>query len=157
MRTKQSLISNLRLFRQCLLLGFLLTPVMIVGQPPDSSYGTVSVSRIVRVIDGDTFVVDIDEFPDLIGKQISIRVNGIDTPELRGKCDNEKILAVKAKERVEALLKASDTIMLENLSRGSFFRIVADVIIDGVSLGEIILNEDLATPYRPGSESPWCA
>jgi endonuclease YncB( thermonuclease family) len=129
---------------------------MIVGQPPDSSYGTVSVSRIVRVIDGDTFVVDIDEFPDLIGKQISIRVNGIDTPELRGKCDNEKILAVKAKERVEALLKASDTIMLENLSRGSFFRIVADVIIDGVSLGEIILNEDLATPYRPGSEPPWC-
>ena len=47
--------------------------------------------------------------------------------------------------------------MLENLSRGSFFRIVADVIIDGVSLGEIILNEGLATPYRPGSESFWCA
>jgi len=32
MRTKQSLISNFRLFRQCLLLGFFLTPVTAVGQ-----------------------------------------------------------------------------------------------------------------------------
>ena len=32
MKTKQSLISNFRLFRQCLLLGFFLTPVMAVGQ-----------------------------------------------------------------------------------------------------------------------------
>ena len=47
--------------------------------------------------------------------------------------------------------------MRENLSRGSFFRIVPDVMINGVSLGEIILNEDLATTYRPGSEAPWCA
>ena len=114
-------------------------------------------SRVIRVIDGDTFVVDIDEFPDLIGKDISVRVNGIDTPELRGKCGREKDLAVKAKERVDALLKTADTIVLENLSRGSFFRIVADVIIDGVDLGELILNEGLATPYRSGSESPWCA
>ena len=130
-------------------------PLMSPGQA--SFYGTVSVSRVVRVIDGDTFVVDIDQFPDLIGKHISVRVNGIDTPELRGKCDREKDLAVKAKERVDALLKTADTIVLENLSRGSFFRIVADVIIDGVSLGEIILNEGLATSYRPDNESFWCA
>ena len=32
MRTTRSLISKLRLLRQCLLLGFLLTPVMAVGQ-----------------------------------------------------------------------------------------------------------------------------
>ena len=149
--------STLRLLGQCLLLGFLLTPVMVVGQETEPSYGTIAVSRVIRVIDGDTFVVDIDEFPDLIGKDISVRVNGIDTPELRGKCEREKDLAVKAKERVDALLKTADTIVLENLSRGSFFRIVADVIIDGVDLGELILNEGLATPYRPSSESPWCA
>jgi TPR repeat protein len=35
MRTKQSLISNLRLLGPCFLLGFLLTPVMAVGQGPD--------------------------------------------------------------------------------------------------------------------------
>jgi TPR repeat protein len=32
LKTARSLISKLRLFRQCLLLGFLLSPVMAVGQ-----------------------------------------------------------------------------------------------------------------------------
>ena len=154
MRKTRSLPSNLRLFGWCFLLLFL--SAQSVGQEAESSYGSVSVSRVIRIIDGDTFVVDIDQLPDLIGKDISVRVNGIDTPELRGKCDREKDLAVKAKERVDALLKTADTIVLENLSRGSFFRIVADVIIDGVDLGELILNEGLATPYRPDSESSWC-
>ena len=155
MRTTRLLPSNLRLIGWCFVLFLISTQSW--GQEAGSSYGTVSVSRVIRVIDGDTFVVDIDQFPDLIGKHISVRINGIDTPELRGKCDREKDLAVKAKERVDTLLKIADTIVLENLSRGSFFRIVADVIIDGVDLGEIILNEGLATPYRSGSESPWCA
>ena len=146
---------SLRPFGWCFVLFLISTQSW--GQEAGSSYGAVSVSRVIRVIDGDTFVVDIDEFPDLIGKHISVRVNGIDTPELRGKCEREKDLAVKAKERVDVLLRTADTIVLENLSRGSFFRIVADVIIDGVDLGALILNEDLATPYRPGSESPWCA
>ncbi len=154
-RTTRTLPSNLRSFGWRFVLFLISTQSW--GQEVGSSYGTVSVSRVIRVIDGDTFVVDIDEFPDLIGKHISVRVNGINTPELRGKCEREKDLAVKAKERVEALLKTADTIVLENLSRGSFFRIVADVIIDGVSLGEIILNESLATPYRPSSDSYWCA
>jgi len=35
MRTTRSLISNLRLLGPCFLLGFLLTPVMAVGQGPD--------------------------------------------------------------------------------------------------------------------------
>jgi TPR repeat protein len=35
MRTKQLLTSNLRLLGQCLLLGFLLTPIMAVGQGTD--------------------------------------------------------------------------------------------------------------------------
>ena len=39
MRTTRSAPSSLRLFRQCLLLGFLLTPVMAVGQEvPDFEF-----------------------------------------------------------------------------------------------------------------------
>ena len=154
MKRTRTIPSNLRLFGWYFFLLFL--SAQSVGQEAEFSYGSISVSRVIRVIDGDTFVVDIDQFPDLIGKHISVRIYGIDTPELRGKCDREKDLAVKAKERVEALLNSSETIVLENLSRGSFFRIVADVIVDGVDLGELILNEGLAMPYRSGRESLWC-
>ena len=82
MRATRSLTSSLRLFGWCFVLFLISTQSW--GQEAGSSYGTVSVSRVIRVIDGDTFVVGIDELPDLIGKDISVRVNGIDTPELRG-------------------------------------------------------------------------
>ena len=155
MKRTRTLPSSLRLFGWYFFLLFL--SAQSVGQEAEFSYGSISASRVIRVIDGDTFVVDIDQFPDLIGKGISVRVNGIDTPEiLRGNCEREKELGIKAKERVEALLNSSETIVLENLSRGSFFRIVADVIVDGVDLGQLILNEGLAMPYRSGRESPWC-
>ena len=49
-------------------------------------YGTIEISNVVRVYDGDTFFVNVDSWPDVIGRKIGIRVNGIDTPEIRGKC-----------------------------------------------------------------------
>ena len=56
-------------------------------------YGTVSVSKVISVYDGDTFRVNIDSLPPIVGKNIPIRVNGVDTPEIRGKCQYEKNLA----------------------------------------------------------------
>ena len=35
----------------------------------DSNYGDLTVIRLVSVYDGDTFVVDIDKFPEIIGKK----------------------------------------------------------------------------------------
>ena len=46
-------------------------------------YPDVKVTRLLRVIDGDTFACDIDEHSAIAGKNISIRLRGINTPELR--------------------------------------------------------------------------
>ena len=70
-------------------------------------YGTVVVSKVISVYDGDTFRVDINSLPPIAGKNIPIRVNGVDTPEILGKCLYEKKLAYKAKGFVmNKLLKA---------------------------------------------------
>ena len=37
-------------------------------------YGTVIVSRVISVYDGDTFRVDIDSLPPIVGKNIPIRL-----------------------------------------------------------------------------------
>jgi len=74
-------------------------------------YGTVTVSKVISVYDGDTFRVDIDSLPPIVGKNIPIRVNGVDTPEIRGKCEYEKNLALKARDFVRAKLA-----MLKRLS-----------------------------------------
>lgn len=61
----------------CLLLPFLASA---------KDYGSMFVDEVISVYDGDTFRVNIKGYPDVIGENIAIRVNGIDTPEIRGKC-----------------------------------------------------------------------
>lgn len=60
-------------------------------------FGNVYVSQVVSVYDADTFRVNLQNFPDIAGKNMPIRVNGVDAPEIRGKCTYEKALAKKRK------------------------------------------------------------
>ena len=119
-------------------------------------YGTVTVSRVISVYDGDTFRVDIDSLPPIVGKNIPIRLNGVDTPEIRGKCEYEKDLAIKARDFVRNKLANAKEIKLNNLQRGKYFRVVANVIVDGVSLEQELLENELAYKYSGGKKSSWC-
>ena len=119
-------------------------------------YGTVTVSKVISVYDGDTFRVNIDSLPPIVGKNIPIRVNGIDTPEIRGKCQYEKNLALKARDFVRAKLSNAKEIKLTNLQRGKYFRVVANVVVDGVSLEQELLDNKLAYEYSGGKKLSWC-
>ena len=119
-------------------------------------YGTVIVSKVISVYDGDTFRVDIDSLPPIVGKNIPIRLNGVDTPEIQGKCQYEKDLALKARDFVRNKLASAKEIKLTKLQRGKYFRVVADVIIDGVSLEKGLLENKLAYKYTGGKKSSWC-
>ena len=119
-------------------------------------YGTVIVSKVINVYDGDTFRVDIDSLPPIVGKNIPIRLNGVDTPEIQGKCQYEKDLALKARDFVRNKLANAKEIILTKLHRGKYFRLVADVMIDGVSLEQELLDNELAYKYTGGKKSSWC-
>ena len=54
------------------------------------------VADVVSVYVGDTLTVDAHPWPQ-ITMRVSVRVNGIDTPEIRGKCEEEKVLAQNAR------------------------------------------------------------
>lgn len=127
----------------------------IIAASNAEDYSDVSVSRIIKVIDGDTFRVDINELPDIIGKNIRIRILGINAPEINGKCAFEKELAIKARDFVQILLDNADSVILKNLDRGNFFRLLAEVIVDGKNLGELLIAKDLAVRYQ-GKKSSWC-
>ena len=121
-----------------------------------TEYGTAMVSKVISVYDGDTFRVDIDSLPPLVGKNIPIRLNGVDTPEIQGKCQYEKDLAIKARDFVRNKLANAKEIRLTKLQRGKYFRVVADVMIDGVSLEQELLDNALAYKYTGGKKSSWC-
>ena len=93
----------------------------------------------------------------IIGEKISIRVNGIDTPEIRGKCEKEKYDAQQAQQMVADILKDADQIVLRNMERGKYFRIAADVIVDGENLADILIEAGMAVRYDGGKKThKWC-
>jgi micrococcal nuclease len=124
-------------------------------------YGDIKDVDYVRNYDGDTITVNIFKFHPVIGDKISIRINGIDTPEIRGKCKEEKILALRAKEMVKTALTSAKKINLLNIKRGKYFRIVADVELEvrygTVKLNDLLIKSNLAVPYDGGTKTKnWC-
>ena len=119
-------------------------------------YGDLVVEKYISAYDGDTFRVDVADIHPLIGRNMPIRLRGVDTPEIRGKCDQEKALAIKARDFVRELLANAETIVLKNIDRGKYFRIVADVSVDGVDLGETLIENGLGRLYDGGKKESWC-
>lgn len=122
-----------------------------------ADYGDLTVEGVRSVYDGDTFRVDIAGLHPLMGQNIPVRLRGVDAPEIRGKCEAEKSLAIKARDYVRALLGGAKEIILQNIDRGKYFRIVADVSVDGLDLGETLIEVKLGRPYDGGKKGSWCS
>jgi len=114
-------------------------------------------AEYVRNYDGDTVTFDLPKLHPLIGNKIPVRIRGIDTPEIRGKCQQEKELAVKAKLFVTKMLSGADTLDLIDMQRDKYFRIVADILVDGEWLKDVLLKKGLAAPYEGKTKrKDWC-
>jgi len=109
----------------------------------------------VSCYDGDTCKFNIANLPDVFGKNLPIRLRGIDTPEIRGKCNKEKELAYKARDFIRFILNKAEKIELRNISRGKYFRIVADIYADNKNVSEMMLFNGHARPYE--SKIDWCS
>lgn len=116
----------------------------------------ILVSKVVRVYDGDTFFANVEAWPNLLGDTIGVRIRGIDTPEIRTKCTTEKKVGYQAKALVDTLLMKADRVVIENLGRGKYFRVVADVWADEVNVADTLLKSGLALPYDGGTKVDWC-
>lgn len=104
----------------------------------------VKVSRIVSCFDGDTFRADIDTWPKLFGHKIPIRIRGIDCPERSSKDPDEQLTATNAHAFTKSTLINAKEVMLENVQRGKYFRLIADVFVDGQNLAEMLVRARLA-------------
>ena len=131
--------------------------VLITSALSKETYGSVVVSKVISIYDGDTFKVNIEGYPAIVGEKMSVRVNGIDTPEIKGKCAKEKELAHKAKQIVVELMKKAKVVELRNMQRDKYFRIVSDVYIDGKNLSSLLIEKNLAVTYDGGTKTKnWC-
>ena len=114
--------------------------------------------KYLRNYDGDTISFDIPYVPPVFGKDISIRLLGIDAPEIKTSSSCEKKLALEAKLAVKEMLTKGTRIELHDVGRDKYFRLDANVVVDGKSVSEMLLNKGLAYPYSGGHkpEIDWC-
>jgi endonuclease YncB( thermonuclease family) len=107
--------------------------------------------------DGDTIYVAIPGLPEEIAN-MSVRVRGVDTPEMRGKCESEKQLAQMARDYARQRLKSATSVQFCEPEWGRYGgRVVASVRIDGSPLDLELINQGLARPYDGKTKrQPWC-
>ena len=112
--------------------------------------------EVLRVIDGDTFVARVTVW---LGQtvDVKVRLKGVDTPEINGKCAAEKDLARRAKA-FAALWLARHNAQLVNVHYGTYAgRVLATTQqADGATLSAALLSQKLAKPYK-GRKAKWCA
>jgi micrococcal nuclease len=109
---------------------------------------SAEIMRDVLVIDGDTIEAHGERY----------RIVNIDTPEMgaRAGCAAERRLAARAAARTRALIDAAERIETEAVGRtDAYGRTIAYVSVDGRDLGEALIAEGLARPWR-GRRQPWC-
>lgn len=100
------------------------------------------------VVDGDTFWMAGDR----------IRIADIDTPETHpARCPEEAQLGAAATQRLQALLN-SGAVTLHPIDRDTdrYGRKLRRVEVDGRGVGDTLIAEGLARPYR-GRRMGWCA
>ena len=112
--------------------------------------GPVS-AKVFKVYDGDTITVEAYLWPGLEAK-VSVRINGVDTPEIREKCEAEKQKAIEARDFVKKLILGK-MITLQNIKHGKYAnRVVANVFLRaGESLAEKIVMQGLGREYHGGA------
>jgi len=106
--------------------------------------------------DGDTCYVSAPVLPGKLSK-MSVRVLGIDTPEIKGKCEKEKELALIGRQTANKLFRAAKTIEFKDLKWDKYGgRILSNVYLDGLLYSDILIDKGLARPYDGGAKKGWC-
>lgn len=113
---------------------------------PPIKYGYVC-----KVYDGDTFTI-VTKMPYSKKKyRFSVRIKGIDCPELRTKDAEEKEYAIMARDYVSQLFNEVDNIVrLDNITYDKYGRLCSDVYAGDKSVAEELLKAHLAVVYDGG-------
>ena len=113
-------------------------------------------AAVERVVDGDTIAVRVTIWlaQDI---SVSVRVRGIDAPELRGRCDGERLRAEEATNALRHLL-GDGTIVLTAIEGDKYFgRVVADVTnAAGDDIAAMLVANGFARAYDGGARRSWC-
>lgn len=110
--------------------------------------------QVIKVYDADTITIASKlPYPESPLYRLPVRLNGIDTPEIKGKdiSEEEKEAAKQARDYVSNLVMHK-MVRLENIESEKYGRILADVYVGNIHLNQLLLQERYAVKYDGGTK-----
>ncbi|MBM3564793.1 MAG: nuclease [Alphaproteobacteria bacterium] len=126
---------------------------------PPNSMEPVSgpvVAWVHDVIDGDTIAVRARIW---LGQDVTtrVRLSGVDAPELKASCEEERHLASAARDFVRARVLETRVSLVDIHYDKYGRRVLARVVTaTGEDLGESLIRRGLGRPYAGGARNGWC-
>jgi len=155
------------IFAAGLFVGAAIGPTLPIGAPvmpavaevgqenPAVTVGAYA-AEVLRVLDGDTFEARVRAWPG-IDITTKVRLRGIDAPEMRARCPEERAKAEAARDALAAMLRGTEVI----ISRVGLDKYGGRVDADAATaqtpnISAAMLAAGLARPYRGGRREFWC-
>ncbi len=131
------------------------TPVIAQKTPVGVTYD----AKIIRAIDGDTIVITAPYLPAPLKPELGVRIFGVDTPEksFRAKCESEKVRGEQASVFVKDVIagtKKHQVVLYDWDKFGG--RVLGDILLDGMSLRDLLIKNSFARAYFGDAKQSWC-
>ena len=107
----------------------------------------IAAGHVIKVYDGDTITIASKmPYENSPLFRFNVRLNGIDTPEIKSKNENEKILAKKARDSLSQLIM-NKHVTLQNVKNEKYGRILADVYLGELHLNKWMIDQSFGVAY----------
>jgi endonuclease YncB( thermonuclease family) len=113
-------------------------------------------AEVLRVLDGDTFEARVHLWPGL-DVTTRVRLRGIDAPEMKARCGEERVKAEAARDALRAILDQGEV----GITRVTLDKYGGRVVADASTLATpdvsaALLGAGLARRYSGGRREDWC-
>lgn len=115
--------------------------------------------KFLRVVDGDTVEFEAKWLVPELGDKIKIRVYGVDTPEKapRALCEKEASKALLATQFTKDFMSKGKAVTVQVKSWDKYGgRLIGNVVVDGKSLRDELIKNNLAREYYGDAKQSWC-
>ena len=112
----------------------------------------IKYGKVIKVYDGDTITIAA-KLPNTDGPiyRFSVRLDGIDAPEIKGKSIVEREFAKQSRDALHQLIYGK-VVELRNVANEKYGRILADVYIGDMNVNQWLTVENFAVLYDGGKK-----
>ena len=111
---------------------------------------------VIKVYDGDTITIGFFYPGSETPYRMSVRLLGIDTPEIKGKSPEEKAKAKLAQKFLSSQILGK-MVTLTEVALEKYGRLLANVHCDGVHMNKLMIDNNYAVAYDGGHKSEFTA